>query len=984
MLKALRKAVAVLVTIAFVVGLVPGIALAESTTATVKFINGAVTRSSSGSMDAAATQNYHWTLGDYYGTPVLTTGNSYRGFAQMDFTGYEAILNSPSTTINYNVVSGGYSSQVMRDLRAIIQPGLVDDSYDADTMTYSIANGLGMLNTADKPVLFIENDGSDTPAGGIINSAADITALKAALNEDTDDSVITLYFESLGSGDNNIRLSSASGIQINYVESEIDNQAYVTGIAQGMTWDRVSSQSANSVSANITLPSKYLGADVVWASSNSDAVNAETGVVTPVKDVAQTATLTATLTYKGVVGEEATATATFDVTVPAIAMSKVIVDNSKVLYKRWTRGGSHESIYQGVPQYGDYPVHNSVGYATNDRQTYFKVDLSGLEKYINVAKNVNFTLTGSSRQSTEGNMEVALLSAKNDTAWDDGTNITYKYTIDSGMRYDTGCFSYEFPISQNVTFSSADFAAGLKEELQADPTNSTITLRFDGTSSYTSQMNLHHPQLTLEIEYYEDELSDSDFINDIKGKLTWDKISNQSINVISGNINLPKAYYGYPVTWASSNEDVVSSSDGTVTVSETTKYDVTLTATINYGTTTETKEFNLVVPKKMIILENINDGSKALGTAGVVSTVEANGIGGKALNDSYISFANTSGAYYGMPTDAADGQDDVFEFSALVPEGAEGMHFYVGIFGTTGQQDSGRMTLPFTLKEDGVYYGFTAQSYKIIDFDCTKWTNYAIVPPRGMTGAVASDGSSLDDDTWELYINGVKAFEHSAQITNGGIAYIRLYTYSDSINNPTIYFDNVRVYSGEYVPSYDTLSSFEASNGIVDDKIVLDDSSAKLADVLDGISVDDDAVIRVYDEAGALVTDYTQFASDKKIVVADRNGTTLERSYATYEIVDAVGREAVFGDPYLTWVNGKVNGRISVLNCSDKTVNYQVYLAVYNDGELTEIVPAMLSADAGKSATVTPSVSVTKLQSTKLFVWDADGITPELDFIEYK
>jgi len=909
-----------------------------------------------------------------------------RWYVLHTFTGYEAILNSPSTTINYNVVAGSYSDYVMRDLRAIIQPGLVDDSYDADTMTYNIANGLGMLNTADKPVLFIENDGSDTPAGGIINSAADITALKAALNEDTDDSVITLYFESLGSGDNNIRLSSASGIQINYVESEIDNQAYVTGIAQGMTWDRVSSQSANSVSANITLPSKYLGADVVWASSNPDAVNAETGVVTPAKGAVQTSTLTATLTYKGVVGEEATATATFDVTVPAIAMSKVIVDNSKVLYKRWTRGDSHGDTYQGVPQYSDYPVHNSPTWLPNDRQTYLKVDLSGFEKYINAAKNVNFILTGSGTGNTStGKMEVALLSAKNDIIWEkEKDSITYNFTTETGMKNEVGYFSKVFDFSQNVNFSSTDLADALKNELQDNPTNATVTLRFNGAPDYTSQMVLKYPVLTLEIEYYDDEVSDSSFINDIKGKLTWDKISSQSRDAISENIKLPSSYYGYPVTWSSSNDDVIVPSDGTVNVSETTKYDVTLTATINYGTTTETVEFDLVVPKKMVALENINDGTKALGTAGVVSTVEATGIGGKALNDSYISFANTTGAYYGMPTDAADGQDDVFEFSALVPEGAEGMHFYVGIFGTTGQQDSGRMTLPFTLKEDGVYYGFTAQSYKIIDFDCTKWTNYAIVPPRGMTGAVASDGSSLDDDTWELYINGVKAFEHSAQITNGGIAYIRLYTYSDSINNPTIYFDNVRVYSGEYVPSYDTLSSFEASNGIVDDKIVLDDSSAKLADVLDGISVDDDAVIRVYDEAGALVTDYTQVASDKKIVVADRNGTTLERSYATYEIVDAAGREAVFGDPYLTWVNGKVNGRISVLNCSDKTVNYQVYLAVYNDGELTEIVPAMLSADAGKSATVTPSVSVTKLQSTKLFVWDADGITPELDFIEYK
>lgn len=993
MFKSLKKVVAIIVTLAFALSLVPGYAFASveepaTVTGRVGAVEYAYSRTSQSGVVAKDTA-YKST--EYNGLHSVYMGGIYDAYMKMDLSGYEEILKNPSTTAEMRIEAGlQWSTAKVYDYRGFVGPDAAD-VFTGDTITWNIANNLGLLREAEDNLLFIKSDGTNVDANTEGVTPINMDVLLKALDEGTDNSYVSIHIDGLPNtkGDNGNTANSTfradaadTGIFITYDESEIDNQAYVDELAAGMKCEDVLGVSADNVSADLDLPAKWHGAGVTWASTNPAVINPATGEVSPAKGSAINVTLTATLSYKGL-GEAAyTSTASFDVTVPAMALSKITVPTSATLYKHYTRGGDHANNVQDVPGYGDYPVQNNPGYMTNDKQSFFKIDLSGYEKYINAAKSVTFNLKGNVRQVTNvDDMEVALISAKNDTAWTN-TTLTHKLTTDTGMHNEPGYFAQVFEISRDVKFSSADLASGLKQEFIDDPSNSTVTFRFRGHDN-TTVLNLHYPEITLEIEYYEDEATEDAFINDIKGKLSWNTISNQDPTLINENISLPKTYYGYPVTWSSSNDDVIVPSDGTVNVSETTKYDVTLTATINYGTTTEAKEFDLVVPKKMVSFDNIYDGTKALGTVNVTSTVEANCIGGKAPNDSYINFANTdhtAGSYYALSTSTAAGQDDVLEFSALVPESSPGMHFYVGIFGTSGQSDSTRTTLPFTIKADGIYYGYPSQGeYKIVNNDGTKWTNYAIVAPKGMTGAVGSDGNSLDDETYEVYVNGVKVFEHKAQITNGGFAYLRFYTKADSIDDTTIYFDNVRVYSGEYVPQYDTLSAVETTNGIVDDNIVLEDASAKLADVIGDITVDEDAVIRVYGAEGNLVTDYTLPAVGKTIVVADRNGTTLERAYSVYNIVSANGKDVIFGTPAVTYVNGYAESKISVLNNTNDTVTYNVYLAVYQGDELVRLVPETLTAEAGKTATVTPKASININQTVKLLVWDAeDGISPEI------
>lgn len=130
------------------------------------------------------------------------------------------------------------------------------------------------------------------------------------------------------------------------------------------------------------------------------------------------------------------------------------------------------------------------------------------------------------------------------------------------------------------------------------------------------------------------EKSDAEKVKDAKDdlKITF-KVSGNSLNNVTGDLNLVKSLNGVNVSWSSNNEDVVNN-DGEVTQGEE-DVAVTLTATLTLNDESDTKLFNLTVKKEGEVddvdgalpeeFNNLVEGKKvyvtSIGQAGELATM---------------------------------------------------------------------------------------------------------------------------------------------------------------------------------------------------------------------------------------------------------------------------------------------------------------------------------------------------------------------------
>ena len=82
--------------------------------------------------------------------------------------------------------------------------------------------------------------------------------------------------------------------------------------------------------------------------------------------------------------------------------------------------------------------------------------------------------------------------------------------------------------------------------------------------------------------------------------------------------------------------------------------------------------------------------------------------------------------------------------------------------------------------------------------------------------------------------------------------------------------------------------------------------------------------------------------------------------------------------------NGTATANISVTNGTGEDVTYNLYIVVYNDGEMSKIVADTLTVTAGNEGSKEFSCAeeITTGSKVKFLVWEADGITPAIASIE--
>ena len=425
MFKSLKKVVAIIVTLAFALSLVPGYAFASvEQPATVTERVGAVEYAySRTSQSGVVAKDTAYKSTEYNGLHSVYMGGIYDAYMKMDLSGYEEILKNPSTTAEMRIEAGlQWSTARTYDYKGYVGPDAAD-VFTGDTITWNIANSLGLLREAEDNLLFIKSDGTVVDANNEGITPINMDVLLKALDEGPENSYVSIHIDGLPNtkGDNGNTANSTfradaadTGIFITYDESEIDNQAYVDELAAGMKCEDVLGVSADNVSADLDLPAKWHGADVTWTSNNA-AITNDGKVTQGMGDKA--VTLTATLSYKGIGDVAETATKSFNVTVASIPSVEVKIPLTKPVY---TRGGSHAGSYQGLSTY------SSIILGSAPYRAYAQLDLTGYEEILrNPNTTVKFTAHNGAYLSTSLIRDFKVVVANESCDSYDNTTLTY-------------------------------------------------------------------------------------------------------------------------------------------------------------------------------------------------------------------------------------------------------------------------------------------------------------------------------------------------------------------------------------------------------------------------------------------------------------------------------------------------------------------------------------------------------------------------------
>jgi len=272
---------------------------------TIPFTNYAYSRSSATNTTNAKNTTYKRQTHEETTVQAIITGGSYDAYTQLDLKGYEEILKNPHTSIQMKLTAGfRYSTSRIHNLQGVLAPDRAD-SYNWETVTWNIADDIGLHETEGRPVLFTKNDDKRISNGTTITVDANKEALLSALSENDTNSVVSIYLNPLewngpvesdqNYTDSTIRGNNANTcLVITYYESEIDNNEFAADIESSFAWDKITSDAQEAVVND--LPNYYKGADIVW-SSGEGAVTSAGELVTSdgvlVEDV-----ITANVSYK--------------------------------------------------------------------------------------------------------------------------------------------------------------------------------------------------------------------------------------------------------------------------------------------------------------------------------------------------------------------------------------------------------------------------------------------------------------------------------------------------------------------------------------------------------------------------------------------------------------------------------------------------------------------------------------------------------------
>lgn len=610
-MKTFKKAIAIAMTLVFILSLVPFSAMAEDgdfKTVSLKFVKGQTTPINFGNTRTGDNYKSSWFQYGYSnGTYGIYFGSIYPVYAHIDFSGYEEILRNKETTISMTLKNRGKESETSYKINAFeiyLAPDSCDSIIFSDGTTFNqaIAVSTGFYDQ-NRPIFFSRSDA--TAVSSYSSGELDPSNVLNVIDENPENSILSLYMQGRG-GSTRINNAGSTFISIRYNEKEIDNQAYVNDLAEELSWEKFSADSAGSVTEYPDLPLKYKGANITWTSSNPEIFNTETGVITQLRGEEAPVKLTASLSYTDFAGNTVTAEKDINITVASLepTVKKVSVNLNKQIGVEYP-DSPYPTQYTAY-YYTSQEMYRIPESGKGDMHGFLKFDLSDSLKEVEAATEIALVLVNRNTASSTSSM-VTVLSDR----YDDWTkDITYNSAIDLGMYTDPGygtAYGVTInkrlgvdengdPISSATPYTSESFTKAIKDAVAANPDEGLVTFRISNRDWHQISMQ-GNPR--IEITYYEEDLMTDDELKTAKkDKVQWSALTTQDIDNVVADLSLPATWYGAPVIWASSDESVISSS-GEVTIGNETK-EVTLTATIDDAVNT----FKVTVPANKVAIKS--------------------------------------------------------------------------------------------------------------------------------------------------------------------------------------------------------------------------------------------------------------------------------------------------------------------------------------------------------------------------------------------
>ena len=539
MIKMYKKAVAIMLTLVFVLSLVPVVGMAETVSEEIRFIDCLFTRNgtkttTNGVVTDYKKQNYASDMSQY--ARMNMSGSSYYGYAKLNLDGYEEVLINEGTTVDLSFARGS-SSKPLYAFTVYIG-GDKCDSYKLNELTYNQAVELG-FHPSDftLPVLYEEtSDASKTISKGQANLENIITAL----DEGTENSCISMVFKSTTSdvvSYISTKSTSSTYATINYDESLVDNQAYVDELAKELTWDKISAESDGNVTSASKLPLKYKGAVVSWESSNPDVINPDTGVITQLKGEDAEVELEATLKYTSFEKIEKTAAEKVKMNV-TVAAEEPVTLSIPFSAHTYIRSGTYADRTLGVYSVnGSYSrfIENTGINKSGDKAVFLKYDFSNYLNILDVANAISININVDEKNTTpNGNLLFSVLPDSCESWAID--NLTYNTAVSSGL-YTTPAVYTEIvaPVKDGEISSSAQMLDAIKDSIGDNPDDGVVCFKWsgipgNGNTSYRVEDN-KAKDFTITLSYYASDLKTNEELAESKfASMPWSFVPQKGKN----------------------------------------------------------------------------------------------------------------------------------------------------------------------------------------------------------------------------------------------------------------------------------------------------------------------------------------------------------------------------------------------------------------------------------------------------------------------
>ena len=618
MIKTFKKAIAIMLTLVFILSLVPVSSLASTEEESVKihFSNPVWVRNTSSTKNNV--QNY----ANYIRGGII--GSQYKAFFQLDFSGYEHLLNDNNSALKlYAQAGAATSTHKLYDFNLFI----LDDENDAygehhkvysdssygwtytelakyiDELTTNVANTLTPFSTrSDATAIwnFKENIGSSV-------FDANKQVVLDALSASTDDSVVTLQFVTIGGGgktDGFITFNPTyTYVEILSSGEDATPLNYVYDVAKNITWDKLSDETINNVTTSLNLPKKYLGVTIDWTSTREDIINPSSGEVVIKSDAAIPVTLTANMSYKPYNGKPVTTTQTFDVIVrdPSTLVTDERIKLTNYAYSRPSANNNPDARNTKYGYDSDEGI--DVIKTGSSFTAYGQFDLSGYEEILsNQSTSVLTKFVAGSVGSGKIYDFKAVLTADSTDVYIN-SDITYNSAEKLGLHNDDRPILFiksdgtVYNRSKEVKFETNKEA--LIQVLNEGTENSVVSLHFVGiTHGETSIIRTNPQNSGLFISYDKTEIDNQAYLTDVKNALTWNVLSKGAQDKVSADLYLPTKFKGANIVWET--DGVVIKSSGEVDFENNKSKTVTIKAKMSYtnilnDTVTDEKTFEVTI-----------------------------------------------------------------------------------------------------------------------------------------------------------------------------------------------------------------------------------------------------------------------------------------------------------------------------------------------------------------------------------------------------